>query len=439
MTLREAIAAEEGSQGNPLAGLDPELAATVGRLIGQLPAGFRWPRIIGELPPRQRAVAMCVVGRLARSEAGAEPLSARAFASRLGVSHTLARRVLRRLSGAGVVADITEFVDPRLDREHQGRARVFALRWDPLKRVEVEPPHTPRRRRGATPPSAGTPKRPGPRPAQERTADRGPVGGNRWVLYQLRDDLRRLPRLHRDAVAVALYRIRAKHELDNPTCRRLVENLPALLARGRPSARDPRRVHGWAAALVREALELPHGGTAGRVGTRPKPLDDEPPGASSDHLQAVARDILNDLNDWACNWSEGLKAPPFPPTEANLRPIIRRLRQGYTRGDLEAVIMTACPNPDDVPFSAFLQGMRPPTLFGPRFLGHLQLCQGLARILDEEARLIRRREQILRRAHELRAKSAPESELERLRAEYRAVARALKRNDFRFAQWFRAR
>jgi len=253
---RVKTAVAEQARQAPLAGLSPELAARVGRLIEQLPAEFGWPRIIWRLPPRQRAVAMCVVGRLALSRAGAEPLSARALASELGVSHTLVRRVFRRLVGAKVVADVTELMDPRLDREHQGRARLFVLRWNPSKYAEVETPHTPRRSRAKTPASPGTQRRPEPQPGKGRAAARA-MAGNRWVLWHLKADLRTLPKLHRDAIATALHWLQARGELDPEACARLVRNLPFLLARRRPSERNPRRVYGWGAQVIHRALALP--------------------------------------------------------------------------------------------------------------------------------------------------------------------------------------
>jgi len=252
----KTILGAEANQGLPLAGLGPELAARVRSTCAQLPPGFRWPRILLKFPPRQRAVAVLAVAELARRGSGAKALSARSLAAQVGVSHTLARRVLKRLVAVEVLADITQLADPRPDRQHQGRARLFVLLWDPFKFAEVETPlGNPQRNGKSTPPSAGT--RPGPRPASGRPAAREFVTGHRWILWRLKGNLRALPRLHRDALATALYRLQAWGELNREACARLVQNLPPLLARGRPGGRNPRRIFGWAARIVHQALALP--------------------------------------------------------------------------------------------------------------------------------------------------------------------------------------
>lgn len=66
----------------------------------------------------------------------------------------------------------------------------------------------------------------------------------------------------------------------------MVRNLPPLLARGRPSGQNPRRVHGWAAWIVRRAL------APSRPKPRPPRRPASPRGRSFPRASARSREAV---------------------------------------------------------------------------------------------------------------------------------------------------
>jgi uncharacterized phage protein (TIGR02220 family) len=72
----------------------------------------------------------------------------------------------------------------------------------------------------------------------------------------------------------------------------------------------------------------------------------------------------------------------FKPTDANLRPIRARLREGHCLADAQTVVAAKVAKWSGTEMAEYL---RPSTLFGPKFDGYLQACRnGHAPVDDEE-------------------------------------------------------
>jgi len=133
------------------------------------------------------------------------------------------------------------------------------------------------------------------------------------------------------------------------------------------------------------------------------------------HLRQLAEDLLDELNAWG--------EKEWPASDANLQPIIDRLKQGYSFSELKAAVLHCVGIWKGTKFE---RNLRPSVIFGRNLDRYISEGAAIIELSEYVKRAQEEVERLEREGKALRQRGASEEELQKKRKQYLAAMERLQ-------------